>query len=366
MDWPVILFFAVLAFFAYRGYKKGLLRSLSRVLSLLAGYTVAILFTEQVSSILASRFDLEGIVSFIAAGLGLFFAAGIAVSVAFWIIAQLLPAEETPSTASSLGGLAVGLMVGTIVAITVVWSFTFVRDFRSNPEVDALAQTDRSKIEILANKVAGTAVNTAMSLGSVNPEVARLSAAMIEAPGEISQHIKRLMSSADFQALLADPQTRIALESGDTSALQQLPAFQNLVKNPDLLALAESTGLLSGVAEGTGPSDAILAARMTDIWGRVERVKNDARVQEILGDAEFQQKVQSGNPVDMLTNPRLLELANIIFEEPETSTGSSVGNTPGTVSDESYKPQSTGKKTKIYSWTDENGTIHISDIDPES
>jgi hypothetical protein len=189
---------------------------------------------------------------------------------------------------------------------------------------------------------------------------------MIEAPGEISQHIKRLMSSADFQALLADPQTRIALESGDTSALQQLPAFQNLVKNPDLLALAESTGLLSGVAEDTGPADAIIAARMTDIWGRVERVKNDARVQEILGDAEFQQKVQSGNPVDMLTNPRLLELANIIFEEPETPAGSSVGNNPGTVPDESNTPQNLEKKTKIYSWTDENGTIHISDIDPES
>lgn len=366
MDWPVILFFAVLAFFAYRGYKKGLLRSLSRVLSLLAGYSAAILFSEQVSDILASRFELEGIVSFIAAGLGLFFAAGIAVSIVFWIIAQLLPVQETPSTASSLGGLAVGLMVGAIVAITVVWSFTFVRDFRSSPEVDALAQTDKSKIEILASKVAGKAVNTAMSLGSVNPEVARLSAAMIEAPAEISQHVQQLMSSADFQALLADPQTRAALESGDTRALQQLPAFQNLIKNPDLLALAESTGMLTDVAEGTGPTGAILATRMTDIWGRVERVKNDARVQEILGDPEFQQKVQSGNPMDMLTNPRLMELANIIFAEPEAPADEPVGEDVNTSQSESNTRQSPEKKTKIYSWTDENGQIHISDIKPES
>lgn len=366
MDWPVILFFTVLAFFAYRGYKKGLLRSLSRVLSLLAGYAAAILFTEQVSVILASRFDLEGIVSFIVAGLALFFAAGMAVSIAFWIIAQLLPPQETPSTASSLGGLAVGLMVGAIVAITVVWSFTFVRDFRNSPEVDALAQTDRSKIETLANKVAGKAVNTAMSLGSVNPEVARLSAAMVEAPADISQHAKQLMNSADFQALLADPQTRAALESGDTLALQQSPAFQNLIKNPDLLALAESTGMLTDVAGGTEPSGAIMAARMTDIWGRVERVKNDARVQEILGDPEFQQKVQSGNPMDMLTNPRLIELANIIFAEPAMPDDMTVDENLNAPQSESQTSQSPEKKTKIYSWTDDKGQLHISDIKPES
>jgi len=366
MDWPLVLFLAVVAIFAYRGYQKGLLRSLSRVLSLLAGYTASILYTEQVSAILASRFELEGIVSFIAAGLGLFFAAGVAVSIVFWIVAQLMPAQETPSTASALGGLAVGSMVGVIVAIIAVWSFTFVRDFRASPEVDELAQTDRSKIETLASKVAGKAVNTAMSLGSVNPEVARLSAAMIEAPAEISQHARQLMSSADFQALLADPQTRAALESGDTRALQQLPAFQNLVKNPDFLALAESTGMLTDVAEGTGPSDAILATRMTEIWGRVERVKNDARVQEILGDPEFQQKVQSGNPMDMLTNPRLMELANIIFAEPEAPDGRPVGANLNTPQSESNTPPSPEKKTKIYSWTDENGQIHISDIKPES
>ena len=141
MDWPVILFFAVVAFFAYRGYKKGLLRSLSRVFSLLAGYAAAILFTEQVSAILAPRFELEGMVSYIAAGLGLFFAAGITVSIVFWIIVQLLPAQDTPSTASAFGGLAIGSMVGVIVAIIAVWSFTFVRDFRGSPGVDELGST---------------------------------------------------------------------------------------------------------------------------------------------------------------------------------------------------------------------------------
>jgi hypothetical protein len=154
------------------------------------------------------------------------------------------------------------------------------------------------------------------------------------------------------------------LESGDSRALQQLPAFQKLLKNPDLLALAELTGLLTDGADG--PADAMLASRMTDIWGRVERVKTDARVQEILGDPEFQKKVQSGNPMDMLTNPRLLELANIIFTEPETPDDRPVGEDLNAPQSESNTPQSLEKKTKIYSWTDDKGQIHITDIEPES
>ena len=360
MDWPVILFFTVVAFFAYRGYKKGLLRSLSRVLSLLAGYTASILFTEQVSAILTSHFQLEGFVSFIAAALGLFITAGIAVSIIFWIITRLMPAQETPSTASAFGGLAIGSMVGVIVAIIAVWSFTFVRDFRGSPELDELAQTDRSNIETLSNRVAGKAVTTAMSLGSVNPEVARLSASIIETPAEVSLHARQLMDSDDLQALLADPQTQAVMDSGDTNALRQLPAFQQLVKNPDFLALAKSAGILTDDAENNGPSEAILATRMIDIWGRVQRVKNDARVQEILGDPEFQQKVTSGNPIDMLTNPRLLELANIIFSDttaPDATDDAQSGDS---------LPKASAKETRIYSWTDDNGQIYISDVKPES
>ena len=365
MDWPLVLFLAVVAFFAYRGYRKGLLRSLSRVLSLLAGYAASILFTEQASAILASRFQLEGIISFITAALGLFFAAGIAVSIVFWIIAQLMPAQETPSTASSFGGLAIGSMVGVIVAIIAVWSFTFVRDFRASPELDGTAQTDKSKIETIASQVAGKAVTTAMSLGSVNPEVAKLSAAIIEAPAEISQHAQQLMSSDDLQALLADPQTQAVMGSGDVNALQKLPAFQRLVKNPDFLALAKSAGMLTDDAGNNASSDAILATQMTEIWARVQQVKNDERVQEILSDPEFQQKVQSGNPVDLLTNPRLLELANIIFSNHATP-DTTVGGDPGDAQTEVNLPKTPKKETRIYSWTDENGKLHISDIKPES
>jgi hypothetical protein len=81
MDWSLIIFIFVLAFFAYRGYKKGLLKSLSRVLSLIAGYVVAILYAGYVSKLVESNTPLQGIAAFVAASLMLFIAAGIAVTV---------------------------------------------------------------------------------------------------------------------------------------------------------------------------------------------------------------------------------------------------------------------------------------------
>lgn len=319
MDVSLVLFIVVVTFFAYRGYQKGLLRSLSRIFSLLAGYTASILFTEQVSALLTSQFQLQGIVSFIAAALGLFIVAGISVSIVFRLIEALMPASETPSTASSCGGLATGLMVGAIIAITVVWAFTFVRDFGGSPALDKLAPSGQSKIETMANRIAGKAVTTAMSLGSVNPEVARLSATIIETPAEISLHAQRLIHSGDLQALLTDPRNQSVLDSGDVKALQQLPAFQQLINNTDFLALAKAAGMLNDDATGNRSSETILATRMIEIWERMQRVKNDARVQEILSDPQFQQQVQSGNPLDLLTNPHLLELANIIFADPEAA-----------------------------------------------
>ena len=175
----------VVVFFAYRGYRKGLLRSLSRILSLLAGYIASILYAGRVSAIVESHSSLQGIVSLITAALVLFIGAAIAVGLLFWIVEEIRHERGALSAVSSIGGAMLGLVVGVIVAITIVWSFAFMRDMYFATEAETLTETDRSSIELLVNRVASRAVNSAMSLGSVRPEIASLSAALIESPGEM-------------------------------------------------------------------------------------------------------------------------------------------------------------------------------------
>lgn len=73
MDWSLVIFLVVILFFVYRGFRKGLLKSIGRILSVVAGYVCAILYTGQVSGIIESEYQLQGIVAFIAASLLLFF-----------------------------------------------------------------------------------------------------------------------------------------------------------------------------------------------------------------------------------------------------------------------------------------------------
>lgn len=362
MDWSLIIFILVVLFFVYRGYQKGLLRSLARIISLVAGYVMAIFYTEQVATFLDTQYQLQGIVWFVAAALILFFATTVIVNILIWLLAKLLFPSQSTSIAGSLGGAMVGLVIGVIAAVAIVWTFMFVRDMRQVQFADATVSKTQTRIESLASLAAGKVVNTAMSMSSAKPEVTNLGTALMVAPAEIAQHAQRLSSSDDLNSLLADPETQALLNRGDVDALRNLPALQRLARNPDLLALAKSAGLLGNSSNDSKAVETALARHITDIWQRMRRVKDDQRVQQILNDPEFQQKIQSGNPVDLLTNARLLELADIIFADETAPDGSKTDGTNGMQPESSLQKQPE-QETKIYSWVDEDGRIHYSNIE---
>ncbi len=358
MDWSLVIFVAVTVFFAYRGYRNGLLRALSRILSLVAGYIMAILHTGQFSGVVETQTRLEGLVAMITASVILFFGAAIAVSFVFWLISVLIPERKNSSIVSSIGGATVGLLAGVIIAIVIVWAYAFLQNMQTETELAESTKPKESTIENIANRVTSKAVETALSLAEAKPEITRLSTAFIESPGEIAQQAKRLADSNNLDALLGDPENQKVLDSGNAEAVKALPAFQQLVNNPDLQALAGSAGMLKPSAGGTATVETALANQLIDIWARMQRFKNDQRLQEILSDPEFQQKLQSGNPVDLLTNARLLELADIIFEDKSDNVVEEAG-------DNSSSNNSKQEKT-IYRWLDENGKIHYSDKEPGS
>ena len=363
VDWSLIIFVAVIVFFSYRGFKKGLLKSLSRVLSLVTGYIAAILYSKPLSVMVESWFQFQGIIAYITAALILFLGAGLIVSVLFWVIEGMLPESEFNSAGSRAGGTLVGLITGTIVAVVIVWTFNFLNQIQGAEDFGIRAGDGENSIGKLANQIASKAVGTAMSMSAAKPEIVKLSRAMIESPAEFTQRAQGLANSQDLQALLVDPANQRVLNRGDVKAVQRMPAFQQLAANPDMLALAKSAGMIDESTISTEAVEEALAHNITDIWGRVQRVKNDQRVREIMSDPEFQQKINSGNPLDMLSNAKLLELANIVFSDDTTS-----GNSGSDSSDSTETGNDLNEKspTQLFSWTDDSGRIHYSDTAPES
>ena len=361
MDLSLLIFIIVVGYFAYRGYRNGLLKSTSRVLSLVAGYACAILFTGDMTPVVEAQLGLEGIIALITASLILFFGAGFIVGVLFWISAKLLFDDKERSTGSNLGGAAIGTVVGVLFAIVIVWALAFARDMSIASKQATTSIEEPSQIESLANKVASTALSTALSMGPAEPEVARLSAALLESPAEITARGQRLMESPDLQNLLRNPNNQRVLNSGNAAAVQKLPAFQALVQNPDMLAIAASAGLQEEAEKNGLTMEAELARQFTDIWGRTQRVKNNPRVQEIINDPAFQARVMSGNPMQLLNSSELLELSDIIFSDeaaPPVDTASTTDQGQSEVQKKEPK--------KLYKWTDSSGRIYYSDKKPDS
>lgn len=372
MEKSLLIFIAVTALFAYRGYRNGLLKSVGRIFGIVAGYLCAILFTASFSGLVSANSQLEGIAAFIAASLILFIAAALAVGILFWFIEKVLLRQEQVSTASSVGGAAVGTLTGVLVAIIIVWAFAFARDIMPvNESFDFVGKQEPAAIEKLANQVASGAVNTAMAMGSVEPEVKTLGTALFKAPGEIVQQAQRLSQSAELQQLLTDPRNRLVLDSGDPAAVSRLADFQSLANSPDMRAFMRSSGLEEYAADNNQNPEQALARQLTSVWGRTQQVKNNPRLQAILRDADFQRKVQSGNTLELLSDDRLLELAGIVFGD-ELDSDAPLRSLSPPVAAPAPSQQTTAaepakkKKKKIYTWTDENGKLHISDVKPDS
>ena len=349
MDWSLIIFAVVILLFAWRGLRGGFIKSLGRVFTVLAGYAAAILYSGPLSSWIEMQFGWQGVVAFIGTSLTLFLAGGLAMMLIFALLRRYLFPGDDISTSSALGGGFVGALVGVLLAIAIVWSFAFVRDMRSSDTTETTASEHSSGVETFANRLAGSAVSAAMNAGSVTPEVARLSGALAASPADSMQRTQRLMKSTEFLALMQDPRNHRVLDSGNPERVQQLPAFRALAVNPDLLALGEMSGLVDDDLE------AELARQLTDTWGRTQQVKNDPRVQAILADPEFQAALDSDNPVDLLTNHQLLELADIIYAD-EAIAATSDQSTAGTSAVNPPK-----EPTEIHQWTDSSGRIHYSD-----
>jgi uncharacterized membrane protein required for colicin V production len=353
MDWSLIIFTVVILLFAWRGLRRGFTRSLGRVFTVLAGYAAAILYSGPMSSWIEMQFGWQGVVAFVSTSLTLFLAGGLAMMLIFALLRRYLFPGDKISIMSALGGGFVGALVGVLLAIAIVWSFAFVRDMRSPATTETTASALPSRVETLANQLAGNAVSAAMNAGSVTPEVARLSGALAAAPTDAMQRSQRLMKSTEFLALMQDSRNQRVLDSGNPERVQKLPAFRALVANPDMLALGEMSGLADDDLK------AELARQLTDTWGRAQKIRNDPRVQAILADPEFRAALDSGNPVDLLTNHQLLELADIVYAN-ETSAARSAQSTGGT---SAVNPAN--KPTEIYQWTDSSGRIHYSDQNPE-
>lgn len=387
MHFSTIIFFALLAFFTWRGYQKGFIRAITRILALLVAYPAAIFFTKPVATWLINNTALDGLLVYFIAGCSIFLAVGLLVTVLLNLLATLIPDNPTTALGSRIGGAGVGVFAGSLIGLMVVYGLGLIitpapvapaiaasatpSDSQATqthnndgtaagvPRINDLEKNRDSFIEASAKKLMGNAAAAAVDLALDDKTTTQVTKAFVQDPQSMLTHVQQVTNNGQLQQLMADENIQAIMTTGDTRALMRDPAFKELMDNPSVQALMSQ----SDVASDAGSQAA--AEKMITAWNRVQTLKHDPRVIAIINDPEFQQQLNSPNKLSLMMNPKLNQLTEIIFSS-ETTLANGMNNYQiqdlhqGAGAAESIAAEEKAP-TAIYRWTDENGQIHYSD-----
>jgi uncharacterized membrane protein required for colicin V production len=390
MHLSTIVFFALLAFFTWRGYQKGFVQSITRILSWIVAYPAAIFFTKPLAKWLIANTALDGLLVYFVAGCTIFLAVSLVVTLLLNLLAKLIPDNQATDLGSKIGGAGVGLFIGTILGLIVVYGLGLVINPKTStpavtrtetptpqniqpeqpggraenvPTLNDLEKTRDSFIEASARKLIGNAAATAVDLALDDKTTTQITKAFVQNPQTMLTHVERVTQDGQLQKLMSDEKIQSIMTTGDAHALRRDPAFRELMDNPSVQALMVQSDVDSDIGSQAA------AEKMITAWNRVQTLKHDPRVIAIVTDPEFQQQLNSPNKLPLMMNPKLNQLTEIIFST-ETIPANGMNQyqvkdmdqmnrmetTPNAAEGEEEKPAPT-----IYRWTDENGQVYYSD-----
>lgn len=396
MHTTTIVFFALLAFFTWRGYQKGFIGSITRVLGWIVAYPAAIVFTKPVAKLIMQHTSLDGLIVYFIAGATIFLLVSFLVGLLLNLLAKLIPETDATQVGSRIGGASVGVLMGALVGLLVVYAIGLVLTPKPQPlhqepagdisqtdnsastndtnrapatgvpHVRDLAKSNDSFIEASAKKLMGNAAATAVNLALDDKTTTQITKAFVENPQNMLTHVQQVANDGQMKELMADEKIQSILTTGDTNALLRDPGFQELMNNPSVQALMSQSDVKSEAGSQAAAEKMVLA------WSRVQTIKHDPRVIAIISDPEFQQQLNSSNKLPLMMNPKLNQLTEIIFNSEttpangmgtyqvrdinEVNTDTNTAPATNNSADEDSKPAKT-----IYRWTDEDGQVHYSD-----
>lgn len=396
MNTATIIFLAIVAFFAWRGYQKGFIGSITRVLSWLVAYPAAIIFTKPLAKIIVQNTALDGLIVYFVAGASIFLGVSFTVTILLNLLASLIPKNDATEKNSKIGGAGVGVVIGSLAGLIAVYGIILLQkpdatitDVTSEeiaalsplessnnnqttithsvkaPSIRDLEKANDSFIEASAKKLMGAAAATAVDVALDDKTATQVTKAFVQDPQSMLSHVQHVSNNGKMKELMADEKIQSLMTTGDVHALMNDEGFKALMNDEHMQALvATADDSATGVSGQQAAAEKMVAA-----WRRADSLKHDPRIIAIISDPEFQQQLNSPNKLALMMNPKLNQLTEIIFSS-ETPPANGMGNyeiqdrsKPSVNSAEISTKTATEEKppTKIYRWTDENGKVHYSD-----
>ncbi len=345
MDIFLLLFLVIIIISGIRGYRNGPLVIITRLISLIGAYLLALIFTRSLANWLQSETSIKGFMAYMAAGFMLFVCAGIVLSLISKLVLKSnkkIVEREDAKVFAGVGSLLGGVL-GIFSGVFVVW---FLLSVKSLWEVkNNVSPEEPSKFQRAIIKIADTAFKTSISATTGEPELASSGARFLSRPGENIQRVNRLLNARKFQNLIQSETIRNALRQNKVELLSESNEFIELVEHPDFMPLLG----FNSSTEDKNKAKQLIAQKALNLWSQVQQVRNNPQYIEIINDPQTQEIIRSRNVLKLLNSQKIESLFKLISSVDTNQKPSNSKNSNET------NPKS------IHRWIDENGIVHYSD-----
>ncbi len=305
MALDLALLFVLLAF-AGTGALRGAAEAGVRLIGLPLSYGAAVLAGKLAGDPLARALSGGPWVGALVAGLLGFVAAQAIVEIYARLARRRGREEGIPSSARLLGA-GFGALHGALILLPLVWLASFAEGAR-----EAGVRPD---LPDLSGSRAAAVVGRAVALGTRplargEDRTDRMAARVLAQPASSLAAMHSLVSDPRLRVLQSDQAFWGDLERGEVERALARPTYTELAEDPAWRGELAALGLIPE-ASATDPvrfrSD--MEALFTDLAPRLRELREDPALQELTADPEIRAKLQAGDTLGVLMDPRVRALA---------------------------------------------------------
>jgi uncharacterized membrane protein required for colicin V production len=291
-----VLALVLLAFFAWRGARRGALATGLSLFALVAGYAAAWLAATRGGDAAAALLGWPQLLAAPVAGTAAFAAVASAVGALSWLLRR--SAVVAPSLASRIGGALFGVARGSLVVLALgllsVW-------------LDARQQLTRGGAHATDTPLRAAtraAVTTGLGAALGDTPAAHVAANALARPAESFERLRAIGAAPEIAALAADAALWAYVEAGAYDAALAQPSFQRVQWNAALRGEIAAAGLVDEASAGDPALFALEArAALAAIGPRLRALRDDPDLARLATDPAVAEFVARNDVVGLLAHP---------------------------------------------------------------
>ncbi len=299
-----VIVLVFLGAFAWLGAHRGAPESALRLLGLGVAYAAAVVAGKLAGASLAEGLGINKWIGGVAAGVIAF--AAMQALIELGARRMRASAGDDASDASRVAGSLLGIARGGLLLLPLLWLATFTEGVRQSGAEIGLPDLSGSRVTLVTEAIVAAGAERLAAEGDRSD---RVTAKLLAHPGAAVGALTEIAADPRLRVLQSDQAFWSDLENGDVAGALARPTFVDLSRDARFRQRLAALGLVAESSALDGEQfRREMDAVMTEVAPRIRKLRNDPELQQLLADPAIREKVQSGDTVALMLDPRIQEV----------------------------------------------------------